>query len=74
MRPDDRRQGHATEILRQSLIVARALGVDRVLVTCDDDNAASAKTIERCGGILQDVVPGDGPYGGPGLKRRYWIN
>ena len=33
-----RRRGYATEILRQSLAIARDEGVDRVLVTCDDDN------------------------------------
>ncbi len=34
------------------------------LVTCDDDNLASARTIEACGGELEDVRSG---------KRRYWI-
>jgi predicted acetyltransferase len=36
--PDYRRRGYATEILRQSLIITRALGVDRVLIFCDDDS------------------------------------
>ncbi|MDN4174100.1 GNAT family N-acetyltransferase [Nocardioides sp. SOB77] len=71
VRPAHRRRGHATEILRQSLVVARAGGVDRVLVTCDDDNVASAATIERCGGVLEDRV--EQPDGGP-VKRRYWID
>lgn len=61
---------YATEILRQSLIVARAVGIDRVLVTCDEGNVASARTIERCGGVLESVVAIDG---GP-AKRRYWID
>jgi len=65
-----RGRGYATEILRQSLIVARAEAVDRVLVTCDDDNAASATIIERLGGVLEDVR--DGSDGIP--KRRYWID
>lgn len=69
VRPAHRRRGHATRILRQALGIARDAGVARVLVTCDDDNLASAAIIERCGGILADVlaVP-DGP-----AKRRYWI-
>src|SRR4051795_4377832 len=50
--PDHRRRGYATEILRQSLVVARSLGIAPVLVTCDDGNEASARTIERCGGTL----------------------
>jgi predicted acetyltransferase len=69
--PGHRRRGHATEILRQGLVVARAIGVDRVLVTCDDDNAGSIAVIERCGGRLDSVIRDD-PSGPP--KRRYWID
>jgi predicted acetyltransferase len=68
--PEHRRRGYATEILRQSLVVARALGVDRVLVTCDHDNIGSATVIERCGGVLHSVI--DVEDGSP--KRRYWID
>ena len=46
-------------------------GAERALVTCDDHNAASAATIERCGGVLEDVVPG--PEGDTAPKRRYWL-
>jgi predicted acetyltransferase len=57
--PPQRRKGYATEILRQSLIVIlRAEGVERVLVTCGDDNVASARTIEKNGGVLRvDLFP-----------------
>jgi predicted acetyltransferase len=41
VRPVHRRRGYATEMLRQALVIARAEGVDRILVTCDDDNTAS---------------------------------
>jgi predicted acetyltransferase len=68
---EHRRRGYATEILRQSLVIARAIGVDRVLVTCDDDNVGSAKVIERCGGVFDSLV--DSSEGGP-PKRRYWID
>ena len=44
--PAFRRRGYATEILRQSVGRLNAAGVERVLVTCADDNAASAATIE----------------------------
>jgi predicted acetyltransferase len=66
-----RRRGHATEILRQSVIIARSIGVGRVLVTCDDDNVGSAAVIHANGGLLDNVVetePGKTP------KRRYWID
>lgn len=69
--PEYRRRGYATGILQQSLIVARAIGIERVLVTCDDDNTASITVIERCGGKLDSkfrTAPA------PTLKRRYWID
>jgi predicted acetyltransferase len=69
--PTYRRRGYATEILRQSLTVIRAIGVGRVLVTCDDDNAGSIAVIERCGGEL-DSVTSASPSEPP--KRRYWID
>ena len=68
--PRHRRRGYATEILRQSLVVARSLGIDRVLVTCDQGNRASARVIEKCGGRFEGLA-GD-ESSGP-LKRRYWI-
>ena len=69
--PAYRRRGYATEILRQALVVARSLGIDRVLVTCDDDYIGSIKTIEACGGKLDSVRPA-GP--GSAALRRYWID
>lgn len=68
---EHRGRGYATEMLRQSLVIARAAGVDRVLVVCTDDNVASATVIERCGGVLEARLPG--PDGGPFI-RRYWID
>jgi predicted acetyltransferase len=69
--PGQRRRGYATEMLRQGLVVARANGVDRVLVFCDDSNVGSATVIETCGGRLESVVqvtPESVPI------RRYWID
>lgn len=54
VRPSARRRGHATEILRQTLIEARRLGIGDVLVTCDKDNIGSAKAILNNGGELWD--------------------
>jgi predicted acetyltransferase len=73
VRPAFRRRGYATEILRQSLIIARSYGIGSVLLTCDDDNVGSAAVIESCGGSLEYVVPaGDSDTGVP--FRRYWIH
>jgi predicted acetyltransferase len=68
--PEYRRKGHATEMLRQSLLIARGLGLAQVLLTCDDDNLASVKTIEHCGGVFENT------YTSIELRvpqRRYWI-
>ena len=50
VRPAYRRQGYARSILRQSLELARDIGLLRVLITCDDDNVASVRLIEHFGG------------------------
>lgn len=48
--PSFRGRGVATEMLRQALPVARALGLSEVILTCDDTNAASIRVIEKNGG------------------------
>jgi predicted acetyltransferase len=68
--PRHRRRGYATEMLRQSLVIARACGVDRVLVTCNDDNTGSRAVIEACGGQLDPVAGDDDGR----LIRRYWFD
>jgi predicted acetyltransferase len=64
VRPSARRRGHATAMLRASLAVAAALGLPRVLVTCDADNVGSIRVIEANGGILENRR---------GQKLRYWL-
>jgi predicted acetyltransferase len=64
VRPSARRRGLATYACAWGLDHLRSLGVERALITCDDDNAASAATILRNGGVLEDVRHG---------KQRYWV-
>jgi predicted acetyltransferase len=64
VRPSARRRGHATAMLGAALPVARRLGIDPALITCDEDNVASRKVIEANGGILEDTRNG---------KLRYWV-
>lgn len=68
--PEHRRRGHATEILRQALVVARAEGIEDVLVTCAVDNVGSRTVIERCGGDFDGIVHDPKEHVD---KRRYWI-
>jgi len=67
--PAFRRKGYATAILAAAVEIAREEGVSPVLVTCDDSNAGSAKVIERCGGVLEEVAFADDGV----AFRRYWI-
>ena len=64
VRPSYRRRGHAARALTLGLRRAAELGLDRVLLTCDEDNVASARVIEANGGVLEDVRDG---------VRRYWV-
>lgn len=67
-----RNRGFATEILKQSLVYCRdVVGLDRVLVTCDEDNVGSMKTILNNQGVLENKVLADGANV---YKCRYWIN
>ncbi|GAA4708155.1 GNAT family N-acetyltransferase [Nocardioides conyzicola] len=65
VRPSRRRQGHASRALALAVRRAGELGIARALVTCDEDNDGSRRTIERCGGVYEDSRNG---------KRRYWID
>ncbi|SEL71810.1 GNAT family N-acetyltransferase [Streptacidiphilus jiangxiensis] len=69
VRPSARGRGVATWALGAVLPQARRIGLSRALLTCDDGNEPSARTIERNGGVLEDVRK---TYA-HGKKRRYWI-
>jgi predicted acetyltransferase len=62
-----RRRGHASEILRQALDLARDLGLEHVLLTCDETNTGSRGVIEGQGGVFSGHSPTDP------AKRLYWI-
>jgi predicted acetyltransferase len=64
VRRSRRGEGHATAMLADALLVARDLGIDQALLTCDEDNLASRLVIERNGGVLEDIRKG---------KFRYWV-
>lgn len=68
IRPSEREKGYATRMLSMALTLAKQLGVTRVLITCDQDNIASAKTIKANGGVLENEVIED-----DSITQRYWI-
>ena len=70
IRPSERRKRYATEMIRLALIECKKLGIDKVLMTCDKENIASAKSIIKNGGILEnEFVNSDGK-----VEQRYWIS
>lgn len=69
IRPSARGRGIATWAVGALLPHARESGLERVLLVCLDDNEASIRTIERQGGILEQIVDD-----GNALVRRYWID
>lgn len=71
IRPSERGKGYATLLLSLTLEKAREMGLPGVLVTCNDDNIASGRVIEKNGGKLRDKVVSK-ISGKP--VRRYWID
>ena len=65
-----RGKGYASEMLKQTLAFACQLGLERVLITCDEANFASSKVIEKNGGIFENYYD---PMDGTSKKKRYWI-
>lgn len=73
IRCSEARRGYGTKMLGMALEFCRdQLRLDKVLLTCDDDNIGSIKVIENNGGVLENKVPNQTDRG-PVLTRRYWI-
>ncbi len=66
--PSYRRQGIATKILMFAIEKCHELGIGEILVTCDENNIGSRKTIEKCGGILENKLKVDNK-----VSLRFWI-
>lgn len=52
--PSMRRLGHAANMLKKAIEICKQWDIYPILITCDKDNLASRKTIERCGGKLEN--------------------
>ena len=70
VRPSERRRGYAKRMLAMALDEARALGLERVMISCSVENEASRRTILSNGGVFDSTVldETDGE-----LLERYWI-
>ncbi|HEL0550498.1 GNAT family N-acetyltransferase [Streptococcus equi] len=77
-RTDYRGQGIMTALLAFALEQYQKRGIKRVLITANKDNIASRKTIEKAGGILEDIIQVADDYptkrmAGQAIAR-YWID
>lgn len=70
IRPSERRKGYAREMLKMALPFCREIGIGRVLITCDNDNIGSEKTILANGGVYESTI--HEPDEDLDLKR-FWI-
>lgn len=68
VRKSCRRRGYASCMLAEALRLCERMGISRVLVTCDKQNIASARTIQKNGGVLENEVAREGR-----VTQRYWI-
>jgi predicted acetyltransferase len=64
----ERRKGYATQILKLALTEAKKLGIAKALVTCDENNIASKKTILKNNGKFagENIIHGR-------IKLAFWI-
>lgn len=65
IRPSEQGKGYGTALLAGLLEEARALGIPRALLTCNEDNRGSRRVIENNGGVLAEL---ENRY------CRYWID
>lgn len=64
-------RGYGTIMLALALEKAKELRISPVLITCNDDNLASARVMEKNGFVLGDTIPVS-IDGRDVLTRRYW--
>jgi predicted acetyltransferase len=70
IRPSERGNGYGTAALSLTLEKARHVGLARVLLTCNANNAASRRIIEKCGGKFASQIVCRNEWK---VMRRYWI-
>lgn len=71
IRPSERQKGYGSKQLNLGLEKCLKLNITKVLITCRKTNIGSAKTIESCGGILENILYYEEQHED---FKRYWIN
>ena len=73
IRPSERGKGYGNKIIEFALKECKKLGIKRVLIMCLDYNLGSSKTIEKAGGVLENIVEEE-KCGEKVHVKRYWIS
>ncbi len=68
VRPSERGKGYGAEMLKLNVINAGKMGIGKMLVVCDEDNAASERMILANRGQLENIIEVDGCN-----MKRFWI-
>ena len=71
IRPSERGNGYGKLQLKLGLQKAKEMGISKVLITCDETNIQSSKTMETCGGIYENTLIAPNDTIG---KKRYFFN
>lgn len=71
IRPSERKKGYGTLLLKLLLDECKKFGINKVLVTCREENIGSAKVIENNNGIYENSKYKEEDHE---TYRRYWIN
>ena len=66
-------KGYGTLMLKLALEKVKEKGIDKVLITCDDDNLGSAMVMEHNGFVLKDKIENE-INGKKIITRRYWLD
>lgn len=70
IKPDERRKGYATSMLKAVLPYCKEIGLEKILISCIDSNIGSEKTILNNGGVYESTVyEQDRKYN----LKRFWI-
>ena len=71
IRPSERKKGYGSLMLKLTLDECNKLGLDKILVTCREENKGSAKVIENNGGVYENSMKNKDDNK---MYRRYWID
>ena len=70
VRASERCKGCACAMLAMAQDICRSMGMEKILVSCHRENIASARTIQKNGGVLENEVV---DHRNGEILQRYWI-